>query len=432
MIKTVVLLIFTVTAFVFCMQAGFVSLLTWIWLSVMMPQSEAWASPLLNYSNFIAGALTIIALISSKEKKHLPVNGFTVLFFIFSAIIILSQLFSLNSDLSYPHFRLGVVTLFMTYAIIMLANTKVKIQALLWVYVLSVGYFGVTRGLYTIASGGAAGITGAAGTVLLDNNHLAVGLAMVAPLAQYLYLTSMDKRARLLAAGIFTLSIIAVIGSHSRGGLISLGVLCLALIMRSQKKLLNFFIVTIVAGSAFLMMPPEYFGRMETISSAEEDSSFMGRVEAWEVAYKLGLENPFLGLGARLQYFPEYNWHVAPAQSIGGQPYTHRATHNAYLEIFAGNGLLAFGAFVGMMAISFFWCGKIKKLTRHKAGFLWADNLASMLQISLVVFGVGTMALSMEFWVGFWIHMVLVLNLREIVLRELKTVPVAKKQVAYA
>ncbi len=424
MIKTAVLLILTMIAFVLCMQAGFVSLLSWMWLSVMMPQSEAWNSAALNYSNLAAGTLTVIALITAKDKKIPPLNIFTTLFFIFTAIFILSQIFSLDRELSAVSFRIGIATLFMTYAILTLVNTKVRIQAVLWIFVLSTGYYGVTRGLYTIATAGAGIVIGPANTIISDNNQLAVGLAMMVPLAYYLFRTSLDKRVKVMAAGISALSIIAVIGSHSRGGLISLGVLSAGLIMRSKKKLLNVIILLVVVGASIPMMPAEWFERMETISNAEEDASFMGRVEAWEAAYKLSLKYPILGLGSRLQYLPEYNSKVGASFK--------RATHNAYLEILAGHGYLAFGAFLGMMAVTFFWCRKIRRLTKNRSGFLWANDLAGMLQLSLMVYGVGVMALSMEFWIGLWLNMVLVFNLREIVLRDVKMPPVATAQKVYA
>lgn len=424
MIKTIALLVITGIAFALYTQAGFVSLLIWVWLSVMMPQAEAYNPAILSYSNLIAGVVTVIFLISTKDKNPPAANGFTVLFFVLTVFIILSQIFSLNSDLSYSPFRVGITVLFMTYAVLALVNTKVKIQALLWVFVLSVGYYGVTRGLYTIANGGAGYITGPGGTLIADNNQLAVGLAMLVPLSYYLARTSVDKRARMLAIGISSLSIVAIIGTHSRGGLISLGVLVLGLISRSKNKLLNLIIFIIAIGGALPLMPASWFQRMDTISNAEQDSSFNGRVEAWEIAYKLALENPILGVGAHNQYYPAYNAHL-------GTPIL-RATHNAYLEILAGQGFLAFGAFLGMMTITLLWCSRIKKLTKNKNGFLWANDLAGMLQLSMLVYGVGVMALSMEFWLGLWLNMALVCNLRVIVLRELKLTSAATMRRAYA
>lgn len=424
MIKMIALLVITGIAFALYTQAGFVSLLIWVWLSIMMPQAEAYNPAILSYSNLIAGVVTVIFLITTKDKNPPAASAFTVLFFTFTAIVILSQIFSLDSDRSYQPFRVGITVLFMTYAVLALADTRVKIQALLWVFVISIGYYGVTRGLYTIANGGAGYITGPGGTLIGDNNQLAVGLAMMVPLSYYLTRTSADKRARMLAMGISALSIVAIIGTHSRGGLISLGVLVLGLILRSKSKLLNLLIFIIAIGGALPLMPDSWFQRMDTISNAEQDGSFNGRVEAWNVAYKLSLENPILGVGAHNQYFPIYNAHL-------GTPIM-RATHNAYLEILAGHGFLAFGAFLGMMAITLLWCSRIKKLTKNKNGFLWANDLAGMLQLSMLVYGVGVMALSMEFWFGLWLNMALVCNLRAIVFRELKLTSAAKMQRAYA
>ncbi|MSP43389.1 MAG: hypothetical protein EXR08_08510 [Alphaproteobacteria bacterium] len=248
---------------------------------------------------------------------------------------------------------------------------------------------------------------------------------MTVPIAYYLFRTSDDIRVRVLAAGIAALSIIAVIGSPSRGGLISLGVLVLGLLMRTKNKLLSTIILLAVVGLTLSMMPGEWFDRMHTISNAGELGSFMGRVEAWDVAYKLGHKYPLLGLGSRLQYYPEYN-------SLVGAPYVMRATHNAYLEILAGNGLLAFAAFIGMMGAAFFRCAKIRKLSSNKIGLQWANDLAGILQLSLAVYGVGVIALSMELWTGLWLNMALVLTLHEIVLKDIKSAKVPGVRESYA
>lgn len=420
MMRTVALSIVILTALLFCLRSGFVGLLTWTWFSVMMPQAEAWVPTILYRINLIAGVLTVLAIVMAKDRKFPPINIFVILLSFLSVIIVLSQVFSLNRELSFDQFNRGAETMFATLAILILANTKVKIQSLLWVFILSLGYYGTTRGLYTIASGGAPGLTGPAATIIKDNNHLAVAIASAIPLSYYLIRTSLDIRARLLALSVSALGIVAVIGTNSRGGLISLGVLGIGFFMRSKQKLFSVILAGVVTVGVLLFMPPSWFSRMDTISSADKDSSFMGRVEAWEVAYRIGLQYPLLGIGAQLHYLPEYNFRVVPIVTVSGEPYQKRATHNAYLEILAGNGFPALGAFLAMMATTYFWSNKIIKLTKDVPLLFWANELASMLQLSLLVFAVGAMALSMEYWFGFWLTMALTVNLREIVLRDLK------------
>ncbi|MSP43388.1 MAG: hypothetical protein EXR08_08505 [Alphaproteobacteria bacterium] len=121
------LLFFTACALVLCFQAGFVSLLAWIWLSVMQPRAESWGSELLNYSNSIFGALTLISFLISKDKKFPPLSGFTILFSIFTVIFILSHIFSFDQRLSYHQFKTGMSVLLMTCMVLALANTKLRI-----------------------------------------------------------------------------------------------------------------------------------------------------------------------------------------------------------------------------------------------------------------------------------------------------------------
>ncbi|MEQ1890857.1 MAG: DUF5935 domain-containing protein, partial [Alphaproteobacteria bacterium] len=331
MIKTGLFLLVSTAAFFLCFRAGYISLLTWEWLSVMKPQAEAWESSLINYQNMFAGLLTAIAVFAAKGRKAPPLNIFVILFFIFSIFIVLSQIFSLNSTLSAFKFNLAAEMLFLTFAILLMSNTKLKIQALLWVFVISVGYYGVTRGLMSIASGGRSSIRGAANSILQDNNQLAMALASMAPLALYLFRTSADAK---------------------------------------------------------------WFSRMQTIENASQDNSFMTRVKAWDVAYHMGLKYPVLGAGGTIQYYPLYNSAFIAEEVVEKRRNGLLATHNAYLEILAGNGFIAFGAFLGMIGTAIMWCSKINKVTQNIPGLLWAAELGTMLQISLVVYAIGSMALS--------------------------------------
>ncbi len=78
-----------------------------------------------------------------------------------------------------------------------LLTSRRRIHALLWVMVLSLGFFGVKGGVFTLLHGGAATIWGPPSTMIFDNNHLAVGLLVMLPLMNYLRLHSAHRIVRL-------------------------------------------------------------------------------------------------------------------------------------------------------------------------------------------------------------------------------------------
>ena len=76
--------------------------------------------------------------------------------------------------------------------------------------------------MFTIVTGGNYRVFGPQATMIADNNQLAVALLMMLPLANYLRGQVADKRiAHLLLAGM-VLTIIAIIGTYSRGAMIGL------------------------------------------------------------------------------------------------------------------------------------------------------------------------------------------------------------------
>ena len=106
--------------------------------------------------------------------------------------------------------------------------------ALVWIIVISLFYYGVKGGLFTIATGGHFHVLGPAASIIGDNNQLALALLMTLPFANFLRGQVADKRiAWILLAGI-VLTLISIIGSYSRGAIVGLGALSLFMLFRTR------------------------------------------------------------------------------------------------------------------------------------------------------------------------------------------------------
>jgi O-antigen ligase len=148
---------------------------------------------------------------------------------------------------------------------------------------------------------------------------------------------------RLGCAAAAVLAVVAIVFSHSRGGFIGL---CVAMGMwafREKRRMQALVVGALFAIGLVLFAPQSFWSRNETVGRFQEDASAMGRVYAWNVASKMSVDRPLLGVGVGgFRYaWPQY----AP-------PEARRAyvAHNVFLDVIGELGfvgLLFFLIFAG-------------------------------------------------------------------------------------
>ncbi|AOF84600.1 O-Antigen ligase family protein [Hydrogenophaga sp. RAC07] len=267
--------------------------------------------------------------------------------------------------------------------------------------VTAIGFHGLLDGLKMVASAGAHNVTGIG--KFGDNNHYALILLMVMPLAIYLARYFESLYLRWASFGLFMLMLLAVVGTNSRGALIAAmaGLLWFTLIGKKKIKLLLFGLSLCFV--VFIAAPDDWFSRMSTIQEAQEDSSFMGRVAAWKLATAIAIENPLFGggfyAGQAASTFEVFR------NSQGLLPFIETpgllrptATHSIYFQILGDlgfNGLLLFVAIFGYV---FHVRGEIAKRARETGGIAWANDLANLISVSIVVYLIGGALLSLAYY----------------------------------
>jgi probable O-glycosylation ligase (exosortase A-associated) len=289
------------------------------------------------------------------------------------------------------------------------ATTRIRLYALVWILVISLFYYGIKGGLFTIITGGNFHVLGPPSTIIGDNNQLAVALLMVLPLANYLRGQVADKRiASLLMAGT-VLTIIAIVGTYSRGALIGLATLAVVMLLRARKRLV--YLATL--GVAILLianfMPEHFFHRMDTISTATEDSSFEGRMYSWRVAFLYASDHFPFGAGFYgLQLGTIYRHYFPDRDPL--------AAHSIYFQVLGEHGFIGLGIYLTILAAALLRCARIISITRGQPEQQWAHDLAIAIQASLLVFSVAGAALSMAYYDLLVIEVGILLPLREIIL----------------
>jgi putative inorganic carbon (HCO3(-)) transporter len=396
--------------------APHLGILTWIWIALMNPHQYLWGAAENVPFNLIQVVITLVAWGISKEPKRIPGGPCTVLLLLFICWITLTSFTALAPDVAWPLWQRDVKNMILGIAMAGLMINKVRLHSAIWVIALSLGYFGVKGGVFTLATGGGGRVVGEAGS-LGDNNNLALALCMILPLMNYLRLQSEQHFIRVGLAGAMMLTTIATLGTFSRGGFVGLMTAASYLWWKSRKKaLLGLFGAAVLAGG-LLLMPASWVDRMSSIQTAEQDSSFQGRVTAWTFAINVALARPFVGGGFGAsetgRVFNAYSTTYLP----GG-----RAAHSIYFQILGDHGFVGLAFFLALLAAAWRQCTQIRNEVAGRPDLIWAADLASMVKVSCASFMVAGALLSMAYYDLFYLLLGALIATRAIIRREVTVV----------
>ena len=183
---------------------------------------------------------------------------------------------------------------FMLIVTALVLTTRARIEGALLVVVLSLAFYGMKGGLFTLRGGGEGTVWGPDNSFIAGNNELAFALVVVLPMAWYFYLQYSRAYKWIqwgapVAAGLCLLSIL---GSQSRGAFLAVAAMLAFLWLRTRQKVVTGLLVAVAGVAALMFMPQDWTDRMESIRTYQEDGSAQGRINAWKFAINLANDHP--------------------------------------------------------------------------------------------------------------------------------------------
>lgn len=371
----ITLMIFGTIPFVF--SRPWIGILLFSWISYMNPHRLTYGFAYTFQFALIVALVTIIAYALSREPKKIPitpVTTFLLMFIVWTSITTTTALAPDESMLQYTTF---IKIQLMTFLTLAMMDSRERLNWLIIIIVVSLGFYGVRGGVFSVLTGGNYRVWGPAGSFFEDNNHLALTLIMTMPFMHYLQLVATNKWVRHLLSIVMLLTLAAIIGTYSRGALLALAAMGLVLWLRSSKKLVVGVAAAVCIIGVFSFMPQKWFDRMDTINTYQEDESASGRLDAWLFAINVANDRVLGGgfkVNTRADIWPIYN-PEAP---------THRAPHSIYFEVLGEHGWIGLTIFLSLLATAFFTCSRTVKRVRDRPDIKWASDLSKMMQVSIV------------------------------------------------
>lgn len=324
----------------------------------------------------IVAIATLVGMLISREAKRIVWSREIVLLVIFVAWMGLTTTQAFYFDRAIVQYEKVFKIQILTFMTLLMLTSQRRVHIFIWVIVVSLGFYGVKGGIFTILHGGVHRVQGPYGTFIGGNNEMALALVMTIPLMRYLHLQEKNHLVKLGLAAAMLLTVIATVGSQSRGALVALAVTGTIFWLKSRKKFATAVFIALAVTSAATLMPSAWFERMDTIQTYEQDSSAQGRINAWWTAFNLA--NDRVTGGGFETWLPPVFAKYAP------NPRDWRDVHSIYFEVLGEHGWVGLSMFVGLLGLTWMKCSATIRLAKRHASLTWGRDLAAMIQVSVV------------------------------------------------
>src|SRR5690348_9321481 len=194
--RDIALALFILGMIPFIFMRPFVGLLVWSWLSYMNPHRLCWGFAFNFPWVMLVAIVTLISLAIGRESKRVQPSATIVLLLLFFCWMTVTTFFAIQPHSAWQQWEEFGKLLIMVAVTLMLVKVRERMHWLVWIIVLSLGFYGVRGGLFTILRGGNYHVYGPLKSFFQNNNDLALVLCMVLPLMRYLQLQTAQKYLR--------------------------------------------------------------------------------------------------------------------------------------------------------------------------------------------------------------------------------------------
>ncbi len=390
--RDIVLVLITGFGSLIALRRPYVGILLWTWVSIMNPHRLTYGFARHMPIAVMIGICTLIGFVMTREKRSPFIGTPITVFVVMICWMLITTLCAFDPAGSSIQLEKVLKIDMMILITLMLVRTKREMILFCWVSVMSVAFYGIKGGIFTIATGGSFRVWGPDGSYILDNNHLAVALIMSIPFLRFLQSTLDEKNkwGRRAMTAAMVLCAASAIGSHSRGALLSITAMSLLLWWRGRNKLATGILLVLVAGGVLMMMPESWWTRMHTMETYEQDQSAMGRINAWSMAFHLASDR-FTGAGFRA-YTPLTFHLYAP------DPEHLVAAHSIYFAMLAEHGFPGLFLYLTMWATTIYTARWLRKNAAPYPEAAWCVQLGAMAEVGVIGFLVGGTFLSLAYF----------------------------------
>lgn len=366
------------------------SILILNWISFQRPHDFSWGAwntlPVFQIALFIAIFSNII-----RRQFRFNFTPVLLIYLAFLSSLTISTIFAYDSARAWNMYNRFLPPMWVTPIVIFATIHNLKL--LKWVFWVSAGGLGFNAfkvGLSLTASGGGH-LTSQISGFVGDNNVFGLVLCLVIAVLLGLRRDIPNFKAIRISYIIFISFIfLCIVYTKSRGALLSVVVIFFLAGVLSGKPFRSVLLLVTAGSLAYLIIPPEYFDRLDTLQDINADESAMGRLENWNLAWKAALNYPFFGVGPD-NHIP-YNRFLHPDIQI-------RVAHSIYFQVIGELGFIGFSLYLAFI-ISGLWIlfktwRFMVTISLDYPDFIWARDLSFWMVCGYIGYLFGSAFLNM-------------------------------------
>ncbi|ALE17649.1 hypothetical protein AMC99_02374 [Altererythrobacter epoxidivorans] len=286
-------------------------------------------------------------------------------------------------------------------------TTRLRIEALGLVIILTVGAIVISAGLKTVGGGGGYEslyffVNDNSG--IYESSTLAtVAIALIPMIVWFTHHGTVfppDWRVKLFAYALIFACLLIPVGTEARTGLLCIAVLGV-MALRDVKRRLTYLVAAGALGLLALpFLPQSYYERMATLGSPGGDESASTRVAVWEWTIDYASERPMGGgfdafRGNSFTYVMPVREKNANTTVIEYRDVTDnaRAYHSAIFEMLGEQGWPGLALWLWLQGLGVWQMEKLRRRWKDRTGpdEQWQRPLAIALQMASVIYLVGAL-----------------------------------------
>lgn len=396
--RDVIILMMILGIIPFILRSAVLGVYVWVWLSMMSPHQAGYGFIRTLPLAQVVVVATFVGLFFGREWRSVPRTTLVAIMSCLLAWMSITSLFAFaDQDRVTDRWIFVMKTFVMVFVTIGLIRGRQQIDKLIWVLVVSIGIYGVKGGIWTVLTGGSGRVWGPAG-LLEGNNELAVALVMMVPLMVYLLQTNGSKWIRWLLIFSIVTTCFAILGTQSRGALLSLVVMSLFVALKGKRPFASSALIVSMLAVVIAFMPASWTQRMDTIQTYEGDSSAMSRIYTWRTLSNCALDRPLVGAGFGADNIVVFSRYAPVAPEYAAFEGLVLVAHSIYFQMLGEHGFPGLMFFIGIGLTAWIRATRLSRMTKDDPEFgAWVPLLMPMIQVSLIGFAIGGAFLSLAY-----------------------------------
>jgi probable O-glycosylation ligase (exosortase A-associated) len=366
-------------------------ILIWTWITFFNPHRFTWGYM---YNAPVAAVIAVPTLLGCLftsninrqilKRETILLAGLWVWFSITFLSAIETPFFQGHvADTKMEWVRVSKVLL-ITLAMILLVTSHKRLKSLVLVTSMSFGLLAIKGAIFGFRTGGEARVWGPPDSFLTDNNSFALAVNMSLPMLLYLARDEKRRSLRWLLYLSFACGVLCVILTYSRGGLLGLAAVLLAITLKSRFKTLATLLLALSFVAVITFAPALWMNRMEGLAHGNVDLSGKQRLVSWGASWNFAMDYPITGGGFNalpdVEIFQRYQNEPLPGGFLSSGP------HSIYFQTLEEQGFVGLGLYLILVGSCWVSLAHLRRQASRSVSSNWIVPYTHMIEVSLFGF----------------------------------------------